>query len=321
VKCLVTGANGFIGHHLVRHLLDAGHEVKAVVSTDRTEAVASVGLKYFQTARSSIDSVIWQTACHDVDIIFHLAGRAHHGRDSSESIRSIYFRDNLEMTRALAEAAIKERVRRFVFASSVTIYGAASVVGDAFREDSLAAPHPDDVYAQSKRAAEEFLLSDNICTALKPAIVRLPLVYGAGVKGNMATLMRLAGSGLPLPLAGIDNRRSFINIPNCVDFLLTAACHPDSGGRILLASDREDVSTPDVIRTIAREMGKPTRLFSVPNALLYTASSLLGQKVRLEKLTSNFQIDPTASCSLLGWSPKVSFAEGVAHMCAEYRRM
>jgi nucleoside-diphosphate-sugar epimerase len=237
------------------------------------------------------------------------------------SARTVYFQENLEMTRALAEAALKAQVRRFVFVSSVGVYGTASVSGEAFREDSPAAPSSDNVYAQSKRAAEKFLLSSDVCAALEPVIVRLPLVYGAGAKGNLPMLVRLARSGLPLPLAGINNRRSFINIPNCVDFLHTAACHPSAVGRILLASDREDVSTPDLIRMIAHSSGKSARLFSIPSGVLKMACSLLGQRDRFEKLAGNFQIDPAASCALLGWSPKVSMAEGIAQMCAKHREM
>jgi len=319
MKCLVTGANGFIGRHLVRHLLDAGHEVRAVVSSEAAETATSERLENVRVVQSAVDPAIWQDVCRDMEVIFHLAGRAHRGSDSSESVRSVYFRDNLEMTRALAEAALKTSVRRFVFVSSVGVYGTVSPSGKPFQEDSPAAPHPGNVYAQSKLAAEEFLLSADT-RPLEPVIVRLPLVYGVGAKGNMAMLMRLAHSGLPLPLAGIDNRRSFINIPNCVDFLLAAACHPDAGRRVLLASDQEDVTTSGLIRAIARESGKSARLFSIPSGLLKMACSLLGQKERFEKLAGNFQVDPTASCALLGWSPKVSFAEGIAQMCAGYRK-
>lgn len=320
MKCLVTGASGFIGSHLVRHLLAAGHEVRALFSETAKSIPGKKGLEIVQMARNIFDPEIWRAACQGVDVVFHLAGRAHrahHGKDSS-SARAIYFRDNQEMTRVVAEAAMKTGARRFVFASSVTVYGVASSAGEAFREDSPALPPSDDIYAQSKRAAEEFLLSSQ-ARALSPVIVRLPLVYGAGVKGNMAMLMRLAQSGLPLPLAKINNRRSFINIPNCVDFLLAAASHPDAGGRVFLATDREDVSTPELIRMLASAQGKSARLFSVPPALLKTACCLLGQKARFEKLAADFRIDPAASCALLGWSPKVSLSEGVAQMCAEYR--
>jgi nucleoside-diphosphate-sugar epimerase len=317
VKCLVTGASGFIGAHFVRTLLDAGHEVRAVDASEPVGESDNKKLENVFVARSVIDPAIWQGVCRDVEVVFHLAGRVH--RREGSSARSGYFRDNLGLTRTLAEAARKARVRRFVFASSVAVYGTASPAGAAFREDSPVAPHPNSVYAQSKRATEEFLLSDGVRAVLEPVIVRLPLVYGAGVKGNMALFMRLARSGLPLPLAGVNNRRSFINIPNCVDFLLAAGCHPDAGGRVLLASDREDVATKDLIRAIARESGKSARLFPMPTGLLKMGCSLLGQKARFEKLAGNFQIDPTASCALLGWSPKVGFAEGIAQMCAENR--
>jgi nucleoside-diphosphate-sugar epimerase len=320
MKCLVTGASGFIGAYLVRSLLDAGHAVRAVSASEPAGNSTDVRLEHVRIARSAVDSAIWQDACRDVEVVFHLAGRAHHRDSSQPSAHAIYLRDNLEMTRALAEAALKMRVRRLVFASSVGVYGTASIPGEAFREDSPVSPHPDDVYAQSKRAAEEFLLSGDILMALEPVIVRLPLVYGAGVKGNMAMLIRLAHSGLPLPLAGIGNRRSFINTANCVDFLLAAAGHPDAGGRVLLASDQEDVSTPDLIRAIARASGKSARLFPLPAKLLKTACTLLGQKARFEKLAGNFQIDSATSCALLGWSPKVSFTEGIAQMCAQYKK-
>ena len=315
VKCLVTGANGFIGAHFVRYLLDVGHEVRAVNSSKQADGIEKETL----ITRNTVDFTAWRAVCRDIEVIFHFAGRAHHDDSSLPSARPAFFRDNLEMTRVLAEAAVKEHVRRFVFTSTVAVYGTASVTGEAFREDSPVAPHRDNAYAQSKRAAEEFLLSGDVCAALEPVVVRLPLVYGPGAKGNIAALVRLARSGLPLPLAGINNRRSFININNCMEFLLAAACHSDSGGRILLASDREDVTTPYLIRAIAREMGKTARLFPAPPGFLKMACTLLGQKARFEKLAGNFQIDPSASCAFLDWSPKVGFAEGIARMCAGYR--
>jgi len=320
VKCLVTGANGFIGAHLVRYLLDNGHYVRAVDSLEQAANQAEIpGLETVRIARSTVDLAAWQAVCRDIEAVFHLAGRTHCKDASLQSARSIYFRDNFEMTRTLAEAAIKAQARRFVFVSSVAVYGTISAAGKAFREDSPVLPPPDNFYAQSKLAAEEYLLSGGVCADIEPVVVRLPLVYGAGAKGNMAALMRLAQSGLPLPLAGIDNRRSFINIQNCVDFLHVASRQPGAGGRILLASDREDITTPDLIRAIAREMKTNARLFPVPSWLLKIGCSLSGQKERFEKLAGNFQIDPSASCEFLGWSPKTGFTEGIALMCAGYK--
>ena len=323
VKCLVTGASGFIGGYLIRCLLDNGHDVRAVDSSEQTAGDNQVeisGLETVRITRRSVDLTAWQAVCQDIEAVFHLAGRTHRKDGYLQSMRSVYFRDNFEMTRTLAEAAIKAGARRFIFTSSVAVYGAVSAVGEAFREGSPVSPHNDDFYAQSKLAAEEFLLSNNVCSALEPVIVRLPLVYGAGAKGNIATLARLAQSGMPLPLSGIDNRRSFISIQNCVDFLHAAACRPGAGGRVLLASDCADVSTTDLIHAIARELRKPARLFPMPSWILKIICSLSGQKARFEKLAGNFQIDPSASCDFLGWSPKVGFTEGIALMCAGNRR-
>jgi nucleoside-diphosphate-sugar epimerase len=205
-------------------------------------------------------------------------------------------------------------VRRFVFASSVSVYGSISRAGVPFLENSPASPHPSDIYAQSKLAAESFLLSGDTGAALESIVIRFPLIYGPKVKGNMAMLMKLAHSGLPLPLANIGNRRSFINITNAMDFLLTAAKHPDSAGKVLLASDQEDASTSDLLRAIAHASGKPSRLFPMPPGFLKLACSLIGKTEYFEKLTGNFQIDPAASCALLGWAPKMNFADGIAQM-------
>jgi UDP-glucose 4-epimerase len=249
---------------------------------------------------------------------FSSGGAAHRSDKSSSDALEVYRRDNLEVTQVLAEAAIHAGVRHFIFISSATVYGLHSLAGQAFREDSPAAPHKCDPYAISKREAEIFLQTPEIRAALAPTTVRLPLVYGAGVKGNMCSLMRLVASGLPLPLASIDNHRSFVSIPNLVDFLLCAALSENAKGQMFLASDNEDISTPELIRAIALGLGKRARLFAVPSWLLQVASFILGQGASYEKLASSFQFDITQSCKLLNWQPKIVFAEGIAEMCTAY---
>jgi nucleoside-diphosphate-sugar epimerase len=322
MKFLVTGASGFIGGHLVHHLLDAGHAVRAACSAPesagllRTLASGFRTLEVIRVERPGLNPVCWQAACQDVEVIFHLAGRAHRADLSSSGALDVYRRDNLAVTQALASAAISAGVRRFILASSATVYGRHSPAGQPFRENSPVAPHERDPYAISKREAEIFLQTPPIRSRLAPTLVRLPLVYGAGVKGNLRALMRLIARRLPLPLAGIDNRRSFIGIANLVDFLRHAAQDERAGDRILLASDNEDVSTPELVRAIARGLGKKARLFNIPSRILRAASFMSGQGARYEKLAASFQIDAAWSRDLLDWQPRTGFAEGMARMCA-----
>ncbi|GHU05046.1 UDP-glucose 4-epimerase [Betaproteobacteria bacterium] len=330
MKFLVTGSGGFIGGHLCRHLLDAGHVVRAVCSAPESADFLRVRtldannaklLEFVRVERSCVNPASWQVACQGVDVVFHLAGRAHRSDKLSSDALEVYRRDNLEVTQALAKAAILAGVPRFIFISSATVYGTHSLAGQVFREDSPVAPHECDPYAISKREAEVFLQTPEIRALLTPTVVRLPLVYGAGVKGNMLALMRLVARNLPLPLASIDNRRSFVSIPNLVDFLLCAALNEKVKGQTLLVSDNEDVSTPTLIRAIALGLGKKVPLFAVSPRLLQVASRLLGQGARYEKLASNFQLDTVWSRDLLDWQPKTGFAEGIAEMCAAYKKI
>jgi nucleoside-diphosphate-sugar epimerase len=327
MKFLVTGASGFIGASLCRHLLDAGHAVRAAASTlaPADDALQGLGLdarhakapEWIQIERSCRNPAAWQAACQGVDAVFHLAGRAHRAAPSVGA-RAVYRRDHLEVTQALAKAAIHAGVRRFLFMSSTTVYGAHSLAGQAFREDSPTASRNDDPYAISKRETEIFLGTPEINAALAPTIIRLPLVYGAGVKGNMRLLLRLVDRGIPLPLASVENRRSFVNLPNLVDFLRVAALDEKARGQTLLVSDNEDVSTPTLIRAIALGLGKKARLFAVPPGALRVVGGILGQGARCNKLIANFQIDATHSRDLLNWRPQIGFAEGVAKMCAAF---
>jgi nucleoside-diphosphate-sugar epimerase len=325
MKFLLTGASGFIGAHLCRHLLTAGHTVRAACSApERADALralashANHALELVGVERSCVNPAVWRAACQGVEVVFHLAGRAHRGDQSSADALAVYRRDNLEVTQVLAQAAMQTGVRRFVFISSATVYGTHSLAGQAFREDTPAAPHECDPYAISKRETEIFLQTPELRAALAPTIVRLPLVYGAGVKGNMRSLMRLVASGLPLPLASIDNRRSLVSIPNLVDFLLHVALNERAKGQTLLVSDNADVSTPELIRAIALGLGQKARLFAVPPRLLQAASRMLGQGGRYEKLSASFQLDAAGSRDLLNWRPSTGFAEGIAEMCAAH---
>ena len=132
-------------------------------------------------------------------------------------------------------------------------------------------------------------------------IIRPPLVYGQGVKGNFERLTRLIKTGIPLPFASISNKRSLISLENLVQILAKTVTHSKAANQTLLVSDKEDLSTPQLIKKIAASIGKPARLFHFPPTLLKIMGKLTGQGNAIERLTGNLQID---GISHLGSDPK-----------------
>jgi nucleoside-diphosphate-sugar epimerase len=123
--------------------------------------------------------------------------------------------------------------------------------------------------------------------------------------------MRLVDKSLPLPLASINNLRSFVGIDNLVDFILTCLEHPAAANETFMVSDGEDLSTPDLIRRMARAMNRPARLLPVPVWALKAGASLLGKGDAVQRLCGNLQVDISKSRQLLGWNPPFSVDEGL----------
>jgi nucleoside-diphosphate-sugar epimerase len=155
---------------------------------------------------------------------------------------------------------------------------------------------------------------------METVVLRPPLVYGPGVKGNLLALMRTLARGMPLPLGGIHNRRSLIGLENLVSALLLALTHPAAAGRTFLLADGEDLSTTQLIQLIAAGLGRPARLLPVPSALLTLAGLVTGRRATIGRLIGSLQVDAGAIRAALGWQPPVSTAEGLARMGRWYHR-
>jgi len=143
-------------------------------------------------------------------------------------------------------------------------------------------------------------------------VLRLPLVYGPGVKANFAALIRLARSAPPLPLASVANRRSLLFLGNLTDAIVLALRHPGAAGETFMVGDGETVSTPELIRKIAGFVGRPARLFSFPPPLLRLAATLLGQGDRARRLLDSLELDDRKIRDQLGWQPPFSLDQGLA---------
>jgi UDP-N-acetyl-alpha-D-quinovosamine dehydrogenase len=311
-EILVTGAAGFIGAALVESLLRQGRAVRAAV---RAPAARHAGQPRVREVivPDLASCADWRPLLEGVTTIVHLAGAAHRppGADAA-----LFESANALATERLASAAARAGVKRFVFVSSAKVNGDRSP-GRPFSEDDPA--DPADGYARSKLEAERRLHAAAASGTLEPVVLRPPLVYGPGVKANFLALMRLVDSGLPLPVAGIRNRRSLVYVGNLVSAIGVCLAHPLAAGRTFFVADAEAVSTPGLAAALARALERPVRQFAVPAPLLHAAAALAGRRAALERLSGSLELDTTRIRSLLGWRPPHAFAEGVADTCRWFR--
>jgi nucleoside-diphosphate-sugar epimerase len=304
---LVTGAAGFIGRALCRDLVGSGHAVTGV-TRGTTAPIAGVRVLAVGDIGPETD---WTSALAGVDSVIHLAGSAHRPQ------REAAARREADAAAALARACAQAGVRRLVQVSSIRAMGAETAPGRSLSANDR--PAPRDVYGRSKLAIETAVTVAAAQSGFELAIIRPPLVYGPGVKGNLRALIRLVSSGLPLPFAAVDNRRSLIGRDNLTSLLELAATHPVAAGHVWLARDT-DLSTPELIRALARGLAIRPRLWALPPALLAALRALPPLTAGVSRLTTSLTVDDSATRQLLGWKPEVAPAEGLARTAASIAR-
>ena len=263
---LITGATGFVGKTLTKHLLVGGHTVRGTLLPGESPDSLIPGVVPTVVAPLGQDAC-WRHALEGIDTVIHLAARVHIMDDPSTDRLLEFRRVNVKGTLKLAHDAAKAGAKRFVFVSSVKVNGEESPV-----PYHAASPfNPQDPYAVSKMEAELGLRSIEAETGLEVVIVRPPLVYGPGVKANFLRLLRVIQRGMPLPLASIRNRRSLVYVGNLADALAACATHPKAAGQVFPVSDGEDVATPELLRLCAAALETPPRLVPCPVTLLRLA--------------------------------------------------
>jgi hypothetical protein len=303
---LITGASGFVGSALCIEAEQRGYTVRCAVRSG-----SSCSGRQDMVAVGEIDAnTDWKAALTGIDCIIHLAARVHVMHDTVADPLEEFRKVNLHGASNLARQAADSGVKRFIYVSSIKVSGEQTAEGRPYNiPDKTDSPHGP--YALSKWETEQALRRIESETGMQVVIVRPPLVYGPGVKGNFLRLLQAVKNGIPLPLAGIRNERSLLYLGNLVDILLACILRPDVAGKTYLVSDGANISTPDLLNAIGDAMQKPARLFYLPGPLLRFVAQATGQREMLARLTQSLCIDDTRFRQDAGWAPRFSLREGL----------
>lgn len=296
---LVTGANGFVGQHLTPMLASSGWTVRRALRTltggQNEVLIGSIG-----------PATNWQEALVGVDAVVHLAARVHAPNEDHEF--ELYRAVNIEGTLNFARCAMSAGVRQFVFVSTILVNGRSSDGRAPFSERDILTPQG--VYGVSKAAADTGLRAIAQDGDMCVTIVRPPLIYGAGAKGNFQLLAYAVKHGIPLPFASIGNRRAFLAVGNLNAFILERLPHTDRKFDVFLVADDEQVSTPEFVRRIAKAAGTSARLFSMPTSLLSALLKISGRPEAYDSVVGSLELDVSKAAST-GWRPRIALDEGL----------
>lgn len=295
----ITGANGFIGQYLTSSLAEHGVKVQGITRAgDTSRGYHALG---------PLDSnPAWEQCLNQVETVIHCAAMAH--RPMCDRDLAMLYKVNRDAVADLAKTSMRCGVRRIIFLSSAKVYGEASDAGFPFHEAD--SPHPQDHYGESKLQAEAQLkacLDDQV----EVCSLRLPLVYGPGVKANFQRLQRLAATGLPLPFAGTNNARSLLSLENLSRTILALMEMRSWPGACLNVADPDPISTPELLIALGEAQDKTVRLFPCPEGFLVWLGKALGRGETISKLIDSLELDTS---SLKAWFPELqllSTREGI----------
>jgi len=313
LRLLVSGANGFVGKSVCKRAVGQGFVVRGAC-------------RKYASRLSQIESVItgdindvtnWDIALDQVDVVIHLAARVHVMHESSPDPLAEFRTVNVQGTHNLAMQAVRAGVRRMVFVSSIKVNGEESDIYSRYSENDT--PQPLDPYGVSKLEAERVLNQVSKETGLEIVIVRPPLIYGPSVKGNFLRMLRVLAKRAPLPLSSVYNQRSLVYVENLADALIACSTHSAAAGQTYLVSDGEDISTPDLLRRLGAELGRPAHLFPCPVGLLKLAGKLTGKSDQVQRLLGSLQVDSGKIRRELNWTPPFTLQQGLQATAEWYR--
>jgi len=297
-----------VGNALIHGLSSQKNSLPIIAPVRRSINAFPIGVKSMYINDIS-PTTNWSPILNGAEVVVHCAARVHVMNDKEVDPMKAFLRINSESTLNLALQSAEAGVRRFIFVSSIKVNGEATELGKPFLPNDI--PAPLDHYGESKLRAEQGLQTISQKTGMEIVIVRPPLVYGSGVKGNFEYMLKMVASGIPLPLGAIKNSRSFVALENLVDLLMVCIKHPDAPGKVFLVSDGCDISTTDLLNKIYYAMNKKSLLIPIDPDLLKLTAVLFGKRSLAQRLCSNLQVDIQTTRRILGWEPILTMGQGL----------
>ena len=312
-RVLITGATGFVGKNLARHLRARNYYTIGLSRRDLRQDLQELSLD-----ESVQHDFVEEESClslkiPEVEYIVHLSGNAH---QSTELDYEEYYKVNILATEKLLKSAQKMSIKKFIYISTIKVNGDITKPGEAFTESMDYCPS--DKYSKSKYQAE--LITHTICTeaSMKYVILRPPLIFGPGVKANFRALMAIVKTGVPLPFSGIKNKRSFVYVDNFSDLVEKCLSSMKVDNNTYLVKDIS-ISLPELLRALKSELASKTVLFYCPLPILNISARLLGKASAIDKLSQSLVIDDSKIRKHLEWTPPKTFPEAIRQTVRWYQ--
>ncbi len=315
MKIYVTGASGFVGRRLVAELTQRGHEVTACVR--HASKADDLDASAFSVISEIGPNTDWGDALAGQDAVVHLAARVHVMDDHDADPLAAFRRVNVGGLKGLIAAAINANVGRLITLSSVKAIGEDSATLTAIDDETPA--HPADPYGQSKYEADQVLCDLAQESGMGWTVLRPPLVYGPGVRGNFLTLLNACARQKWLPLGAIENQRSMIFLGNLTDGLCATIECAEPLNDVFLIDDDEPISTPDLIQNVSQAMGVSPRMVNVPGSFLRAALGLIRKRAVADRLMGSLVVNSRRFQRVAGWTPPYKMLQGLTETVAWYK--